>query len=226
MKTVDNNNFGKKVLKTVPYLQPYVKHRLYTAETLGVIPKNMYKSNGVIDDAIVQLYEEYKGDFNKGSSLKLELFTLVSNRLDEIFKKEEFHKKTLSISEILNNELEQLDEKFETDLDWDLLMVDELDDISYHQEDMKTPILLYNNAEENIIKSLEIYNEKDGLNQKNRMILNKIYSWLPFETSNLIDLYVFGNLNFNEIAQIKKVDVRDVESVIVKVQKSFRKNLN
>ncbi|NLP58303.1 hypothetical protein [Lutibacter sp. B1] len=226
MKTVDNNNFGKKVLKTVPYLQPYVKHRLYTAEILGVIPKNMYKSNGVIDDAIVQLYEEYKGDFNKGSSLKLELFTLVSNRLDEIFKKEEFHKKTLSISEILNNELEQLDEKFETDLDWDLLMVDELDDISYHQEDMKTPILLYNNAEENIIKSLEIYSEKDGLNQKNRMILNKIYSWLPFETSNLIDLYVFGNLNFNEIAQIKKVDVRDVESVIVKVQKSFRKNLN
>ena len=41
--------FDKKVLSAVPHLHPYVKHRIYIAETTGILPKNMYSSNGIID---------------------------------------------------------------------------------------------------------------------------------------------------------------------------------
>ncbi|MBO6881467.1 hypothetical protein [Winogradskyella sp.] len=48
--------FDKKVLSAVSYLHPYVKHRIYIAETSGILPKNMYSSNGIIDECIIHLY--------------------------------------------------------------------------------------------------------------------------------------------------------------------------
>ena len=221
-----HEDFGKKVLAAVPHVQGYVKHRLYTAETTGIIPRNMYKTFGIIDEAVVELYEDYKGKIDNVHDLKLKLFELVSNNLDELYKKEEFHKDTVSTSKILNSELELLKGNFEMDLDTDLLMPDELDDISYHQNDRIQPSILYADAEENIVKTLEIYDSRKELNEENRVALNKIYSWLPFETSNILDLLVFGKLNYDEIAEIKNIDRVEVKNIISAVSKNLRKNLN
>ena len=40
--------FDKKVLSAIQHLHPYVKHRLYIAESTRILPKNMYFSNGKI----------------------------------------------------------------------------------------------------------------------------------------------------------------------------------
>ncbi len=221
-----NEDFGKKILAVVPQIQGYVKHRLYTAETSGIIPRNMYKTNGIIDDAIVKLYEDYKDKNDNSYDLKLKLFALVTDNLDQLYKNEEFHKNTVSTSKILQRELEQLDENFEMDLDADLLTRDELDDISYHQNDRVKPSVLYADAEKNIIETLDIYDTREGLNEENRVALNKIYNWLPFETSNILDLLVFGKLTYDEIAEIKNIDRVEVKKIINAVSKNFRKNLN
>lgn len=221
-----HDDFGKKVLAAVPQVSPYVKHRLYIAETSGIVPRNMYKTNGIIDDAIVKLYENFEGKIEDGPELKLKLFSLVNDSLDELFKNEEFHKDTLSTSEILSKELQQLEEKFEMDIDEDLLMSDELDDISYHQTDDKKLSFLYDDAEKNIINTLEIYDSRRDLSEEKRIVLNKIYSWLPLETSNIMDLYVFGKMTFEDIAKIKEVDTSEIKDIMMAVRKSFRKNLN
>ena len=156
----------------------------------------------------------------------MKLFEAVSDIVDELYKQEEFHKDTVSTSKILNRELELLESNFEMDLDTDLLMPDELDDISYHQNDREKPSVMYTDAEENIIKTLDIYDSRKELNEKNRLALNKIYNWLPFETSNVLDLLVFGKLNYDEIAEIKKIDRVEVKNIINAVSKNFRKNLN
>jgi len=219
-------DFEKKILKVVLQVQPYVKHRLYTAETSGIIPRNMYKSNGIIDDSIVKLYEGNKEKIEDSSELKLELFSLVSDSLDKLYEKEEFHKYTLSTSKILSKELEKLEEKFEMDLDEDLLMNDELDDISYHQADDKKPTFLYSDAEKNIINTLEIHDSRKDLGEEKRIAFNKIYNWLPFETSNILDLFIFGKLSYKEIAKVKNVDTSEVKNTIQAVSKNLRKNLN
>ena len=66
-----HEDFGKKILNVVPHVQGYVKHRLYTAETTGIRPRNMFKTNGIIDDAIVKLYEDYKDKIDNLNDLKL-----------------------------------------------------------------------------------------------------------------------------------------------------------
>jgi len=53
------NKFNKKLLKIIPELKPYVRHRLFIACSLDIIPENMYQSTGIIDDAIIKLYDKY-----------------------------------------------------------------------------------------------------------------------------------------------------------------------
>ena len=222
----DFGNFGKQILDIAPQLHPYVKHRLYTAETTGIIPRNMYKVGGVIDDAIITLFEDVHGTIQSNDELKIKLFAMTSKRLDEIIASEEFHKDTLSTSELLSKELERLEEKFEIDLDNDLLMSDELDDISYKQDADKNQMILYDDAEKNIIETLELDDDRAELTDKKRLVLNKIYNWLPLETSNILDLFVFGKLTYDEIALVKGINPDEVKETIRSISKNFRKNLN
>lgn len=221
-----SSGFEKRILSIVPLIQPYVKHRLYTAETSGIIPHNMYKSHGIIDNAIINLYDKYNGKLSEELSLKLELFSVVNENLDELFKKEAFHKTTLSTSKILENELKELDEKFEADIDWDLLMREELDDISYNQNKERKSSFFYEDSEQNIVNALAMDDFRGKLSDKNILRLNKIYNWLPLETSNILDLLVFGKLTYEEISKVKNISVHEVKSIIKKISKNFRKNLN
>lgn len=223
---IQDEEFYKKVLEAVPHIRGYVKHRIYTGETQGNIPRNMYKTDGIIDDGIIRLYEVCKDEKSSAHNLKLKLFGLISDSLDQLYKNEEFHKNTLSTSEIIKRELELLNEDFEMDLDTDLLMPDELDDISYHQNKTRKPSVLYTDVEKNIIEALYILDSRKELTDEKRVAFNKIYNWLPFETSNILDLLVFGKLTYDEIAEIKNINRVEVKNIISAVSKNLRKNLN
>ena len=79
--------FDKKVVSASQQLHPYVKHRLYIAQSMGVIPKNMYSSSGVIDEGIAKFYENGYDIDIEPNALKLKLFKFVDDELDAIFKK-------------------------------------------------------------------------------------------------------------------------------------------
>lgn len=223
-----HTELGKKILSVVPQLHPYVKHRLYTVETSGIVPKNMYKINGIIDDAILKFYDLYEesGETTDLQDIKLKLFRLVNERLSELRENESWHLDTLSTSEILSKELDLLEEKFKLGLHEDLIMDEELDDISYHQNDGQKEKFLYDDAEQNIIKSLDISDPRVEMNSDKRKKLNKIYMWLPVKTSSIVDMYAFGKLTYDEIAIIKDIKAEKVKKIITTVRKSFRKNMD
>lgn len=224
-----HTEFGKKILSVVPQLHPYVKHRLYTVETSGIVPKNMYKINGIIDDAILKFYELYEKSGEETMDLqdiKLKLFKLVNERLDELRENESWHLDTLSTSEILSKELDLLEEKFKLGLHEDLVMDEELDDISYHQNDGQKEKFLYDDAEHNIIKSMDIPDPRIEINSDKSKKLNKIYMWLPSETSRIVDMYIFGKLTYDEIGIIKNIKTDKVKKIVTTVRKSFRKNID
>jgi len=221
-----HNEFGRKILSIIAQVHPYVKHRLYTAETRGIIPHNMYNSIGVIDDAIVDLYEKYEGKLNDDNEIKLKIFSIASQRLSSLFKIEAFHKDTMSTSQILDDELKLLEENMEMDVNDDLSMKEDLDDISYNQSDFNNTEFLYADAEKNIINSLEIHDSRLDISDDKRKTFNKVYSWLPLKTSNILDLFVFGKLSYDEIAQVKNVNPVEIKKTLQAVGKTFRRNLN
>lgn len=213
--------FDKKVLSTVQHLHPYVKHRIYIAESTGILPKNMYSSNGLIDESIIELYNHGFNIEAETMAIKLELFKIVDNYMNELFKKEAFHKNTISTDSILKDELSKLGEDYTIDADLDLILNTELNDISYHQ-DHTNHLYLYADKETSILRAFEL---EDLSASQSPKIFGRFYNWLPINISNIVDLYIFGNLDFDAIAKIKNIETSRVELIFDKVKKSFRRHL-
>lgn len=213
--------FDKKVLSALPHLHPYVKHRIYIAESTGILPKNMFSSNGLIDESIILLYEKGFNVDAEPMAVKLELFKIVDNYMNVLFKNEAYHKDTISTDDLLKAELNKLSEDFTVDADFDFILNTELSDISYHQ-DQNEPLHLYSDKETSILKAFEV---KDLSSSKSPKVFGQLYNWLPFNVSNIVDLYIFGKLDFDAIAKIKKIEQKRVEAIFDKVKRTFRRHI-
>lgn len=211
--------FDKKVLSAIQHIHPYVKHRIYIAESIGVLPKNMYTSNGIIDEGIVKLYKRGFDQDSDALSIKIELFKIIDLYLNELFKKEAFHKNTVSTSSILKEELDNLEEKYTTDADLDYVMDEDLDDISYKQNNNQKHLFLYENNESTILNALEIENIST---ENKKRLLGNLYS-LPIKTTDILDLYIFGKLSFKEISIVKQIEIDLVEKIFNTLNKNFKK---
>jgi len=215
--------FDKRVITATQHLQTYVKHRLYIAESTGVIPKNMYSSNGIIDDAIADYYEEGYNIDSDVSAIKLKLFKIVDADLNTLFKNEAFHKNTISTNSILEEELDDLKEKYTVDADMDFVMNEDLNDISYKQDHRHKHLFLYDDNDSSVLNAFEI--EEESVNDS-KQILGNLYSWLPLNVSNIIDLLVFGKLSFEEISKVRAIEVKRVEFIFNEVKNKFKDHID
>lgn len=215
--------FNKKVVSVTQHLRAYVNHRIYIAESTGIIPKNMYNSNDFIDEAVAKFYENGYNIDDGNLAIKLKLFKIIDSDMDDLFKKEAFHKNTMSTHSILQEELDGLDEKFTVDEDFDFIMNEELNDISYQQDNKHKHVFVYADNNSSLVNAFEI-EDLSSDHQKN--ILGKFYSWLPFIVSDIVDLFIFGKLTFDEIAEVKKIETKRVERIINLSFKSLRSNLD
>ena len=213
--------FDKKVLSAIQHLHPYVKHRLYIAESTRILPKNMYFSNGIIDDGIVKLYESGFDIDASANEIKLKLFQIIDKDLDELFKSESFHQNTVSTSKILEKELDRLKEDYTIDADLDLILNTELNDISYMQDNGEH-VFVYDDSDSSVLNAFDL--EKIPSNDS-KNLLGGLYRWLPILAADIVDLYAFGKLNFEEIAKIKELSIENVEKIFEAVKRSFRNHL-
>ena len=215
--------FDKKVLSAIKHLRAYTKHRLYIAESTGVLPRNMYSSSDIIDESIAKFYSKGINIDLEEMAIKLKLFKIVDNDLNELFKKEAFHKDTQSTSTILEEELDSLEEKYTLDADLDYVMNEDLEDISYQQDNKHKHLFLYDDKNASIINALEM---EDISSQHTKKLLGKFYTWLPMNVTDIVDLFVFGKLSFEDISKIKDIEIKRIERIFEGVRKSFRKNLS
>lgn len=215
--------FNKKVVSVTQHLRAYVNHRLYIAASTGIIPKNMYNSNDFIDEAVAKFYEGGYNIDDEILAIKLKLFKIVDLDLDNLFKNEAFHKNTMSTHTILEEELDGLDEKFTIDEDFDFIMHEELNDISYQQDNKHKHVFIYADNNSSLMNAFEI-EDLTSLHQKN--VLGKFYSWLPLTVSDIVDLFIFGKLTFDEIAEVKNTEKNRIERIINLSFKSLRANLD
>lgn len=221
-ESASRRDYGKKVLSVLSHLHPYVKHRLHVAESVGVLPKNLYCSNGIIDDCLIELMDQgYNTDVDT-ESIKLKLFATIDNHFEKLLYNEAFHKKTISTNTLLHEEIHQLEESFIIDDSLDTMMLEQLDDISYHQHDEDYEVFVYDDHNAKIMNVLDLEIESE---LQNRKVVGKFYNWLPVRIANIVDLYTFGKLSFKDIAKIKHIEPSRVERILKEVKKRFRSHL-
>lgn len=211
--------FGKKILKIIPELKPYVRHRLFLANSLEIIPENMYRSTGIIDDALIEVFESDISMLTSTVDLRLLLFKLVKDKLDKMFQKEAWHQKSISTDKILHQELNKLRERYTVDADGDFVMNEDLNDISYQQKKFSPQLFLSDDSKQSVLTAFDI----DQLDDRRKKVFKNLYSVLSLEASNVVDLYIFGKLNTTEIAQIKNTDEPTVRDIILQVKDRIQK---
>jgi DNA-directed RNA polymerase specialized sigma24 family protein len=149
------------------------------------------------------------------------MFTLADRQLEEILAEEYVHGEDVSIEEIVAEELKSLDEKYSTQADGDLVFYEDLDDISYrNDEEQKTIFLLEPGFETNLITALDLEQSRaEAAGARN--IIARVYQRLPTLIGSIVDLRAAGGLSVEEIAAIRKMNAGDVDRIIRQVRVHF-----
>ena len=225
LKSNSSQNPEKKTLTIVHLLHPYAKQRIRVGEKLGYFPRNMYKSSEIIDEVVLEIYEKGVHKSKDADELRIIMFGLLNSKMTSLYKSEEWHKESFSTKLILEAELRQMEENFTSDAGNDLIMNEDLDDISYHQNNGGPKDLPYDESEEGVktflgLDQIEKYQENNDRND-----LRKVYYKLPVNTSNIVDLYILGKLSFHEIATILKMEVSEVKEIVNSVRETIKNQL-
>jgi len=225
LKSNSSQNPEKKTLTIVHLLHPYSKQRIRVGERLGYFPRNMYKSSEIIDEVVLEIYEKGIHKSKDAEELRMAMFDLLNAKMSKLFKSEAWHKDSISTKLILEEELKQLEENFTSDAGNDLIMNEELDDISYHQNNGGPKDLPYDESEEGVRTFLGLDHIKNFQENNDRTALRKIYYKLPVNTSNIVDLYILGKLSFHEIGSILSMEVSEVKEIVNFVRETIKNQL-
>lgn len=232
MKNETNNHNGKreknlekKVLSVGEQIFPYVKNRILVLERKGILPLNMFKPGEIIDEVVLELLEDHVEDNIDIHTLLLLMFSKANEKLNTLLEKEKWHKSSISTKLILEEELKQMEEYFTVDGDSDFVMNEELDDISYHQQENQSHFLESDEIQQDVTTFLEL-KDKDLLKiRENRQRIKSIYEYLPLQTSNVVDLYVLGRLNLKDIGTVLDTEISEVKRIIQFVKENIKKNI-
>ena len=225
LKSNSSQNPEKKTLTIVHLLHPYSKQRIRVGEKLRYFPRNMYKSNEIIDEVVLEIYEKGMHKSKDAEELRIIMFDLLNSKMSSLYKSEEWHKDSISTKLILEEELRQLEENFTTDAGNDLIMNEDLDDISYHQNNGGPKDLPYDESEDGVITFLGLDQIENFRENSDRNALRKVYYKLPVNTSNIVDLYILGKLSFHEIGTILKMEVSEVKEIVNSVRETIKNQL-
>ncbi len=219
MKTT-KEDFFTRAQAWLPDLQAYVAARLKGAQAKGLVPENMYSSSDLSDAVLLELFEENES-VEDDRSVKMRAFAKARKKLDELLLSEDFVQKKIPLGEILDDELRLMDETFSIDGDGDLLPLEELDDISYHQQDYKPQVfLLTDDTRQQIYRALGI--SEETANQTTDKWIEHFLSGLPAETRSVFELHTLGRLSTHDIADLLSVEEKTIERALICIRHHYK----
>jgi len=202
-------------------LEKFTKAKLKNAEHHHLLPKGFYTTEDILMEVYLDVFENFDKDLD-AKKLKTRLFQKTIQKFNEILEKENRMRKRIPVDLIVKEELALLKEDFTVDADGDLVLVEELPDISYHQKDFKPKHYIIDpDAEKEIVQSLELDDSilKDSVRRKK---MANTYFLIPPSSKTIFELYVFGKQNEEDIAEILKIEKDQVKTVITRVVEKFK----
>lgn len=221
-KHKEENNFRefyKRLSDFIPELKQFLIGSLKAAECQALLDRGFYDPEELLDEIFLETFEAYSDEVEE-SKLRRSLFKKAIGKMLE--------KRSLEVPDdvnthsLLKEELRALDEELTTDAEGDLILKEELDDISYSQKrGWTTPILLDKALEQQLIGQLDLH-EDVLISEEKRRLLGQLYYSVPPKSKTVIELMVFGNQDTTEISEIMEVPEAIIQKVLFKVKERFR----
>jgi len=217
-KEGDQSSFNNVLLKAIPAIKLYVRKNLNRALATGKIDKNKYKADDFIDQLFIEVYD-HVDEIDNEKELYLWMYKKVDELLDDTLVEEEFDSVFFeNIDNYSKPEWDAMEEKFSTDGDGDLVMIDELDDISYAKNDY---VLNHVFIEDNVQKVINQLDKKLD-NENIRKHSETVMRMLPTPMQKVYDLFTDHQFTVAEIAKIRNSTIQEVESLLEAAKKSLR----
>ena len=213
--------FNKQLIKILPAVKKYINRRLNTAIRKGHFTKNKYQADDFIDQLFIEIYE-HVDEVKKSKDFYLWLFKKTDELLGDIIVEEEFNDFFFkNIDTYSKPEWDEMAENFSIDGDGDLLMVEELDDISYNHNEYTLNHVFIEDDEIELTKKLDKTLHDDDVNKHIKMVLHN----LPLPMQTVFELANQQHLNFEEIAELESITYSKVKKLLDDAKKALQVSL-
>ncbi len=221
----DQKAFNAVLDRFLPGLQRYIRHRIKTAEAKHLLPVNFYDATDVLAEVYLRIYDKMN-EIEDEKGLKIQMFRLADEIIEEYIRKEKPGHKRLPVDKLLAEELKMMREveNLTVDADGEIVLVDELDDISYHQDEFKPKVFLFDkDAEKDFARALNL-SEADFNEERFRNVFGSIYAQLPDTVRRILDLVSIGGLTAEEAAGVLNISVGEVNEALEGIKMQIDKN--
>lgn len=220
-KEGDQASFNEKLLKILPEVKKYINGRLITAIKKGHFSKGKYKADDFIDQLFIEVYDHIE-EVEKEKDFYLWLFKKTNELLEDTIAEEEFDDFFFkNIDNYSKPEWDEMVEKFSTDGDGDLLMIEELDDSSYNKNDYVLNHVFIEDHEKELTAEIDKALSEDDINRHINMVLHN----LPLAMRDAFDLFTNQGFTLEEVAKIRNSSVKEAEKLLKDARRSIQVSL-
>jgi len=218
-KKEDNTKaFNALLIKAMPEVKLYIEKSLNTALTNKKIDIGRYKANDFVDQLFIEAYDHFDMIANK-EELHLWLFKKADELLEDALVEEQFDSLFFeNIDTYSKPEWDAMEEKFSTDGDGDLVMLEELDDISYRKNDYVLNHIFIEDDEKEFIAQLDKKLDSENIRKHTNMVLHN----LPKPMRTVFTLFNEYQFDTKEIAKIQNRTIEEVETLLETARKSLQ----
>ena len=210
--------FNTLLLKAMPEVKRYIQKNLNTALINKQIDIGRYKADDFVDQLFIEAYDHFDDVANK-QDLHPWLFKTADTLLEDAFLEEEYDSLFFeNIDTYSKPEWDAMEENFSTDGDGDLVMYEELDDISYRKNNEILNQVFVEDENKAFIAKLDRELGAENIKRHTDMVLRQF----PAPMRRVFQLFNEHRFTLEEIAAIQKSTVQEVKSLLDTVRKNLQ----
>ena len=214
----NKTEFNKLLLEIIPDMRKYIINRIKTAIQKNHFPKNKYVPDDLINQLFIETYDHIE-NFSNEDEFYVWLYKKINELLEDTILEEEFDEFFFkNIDGYSKPEWDAMQENYSTDADGDLLMIEELDDMSYKHNDYTLNQVFVENKETALIEKIDKDLKAEDIQNHIAMVLHN----LPLEMRTVFELHINQHLELEEIALIKNNTLKYVEQLLKDAKKALQ----
>lgn len=214
----NRESFNSELLKVLPQIYRYVSKRLNSAVANGKLNKGMFNPNDFTDQLFIEVYDNID-DIKTENELHIFLFKKVDELLEDSLVEEEFdHVFFDNIDTYSKPEWDAMEENYTQDGDGDFLLLEELDDKSVDKSNYSLNQVFITEEEKQLADKLDESLNKERIYRHIQLVLDKMN--MPMRM--VFELYANEGLTTEEIAEIRKATLSQVEDLLSSARKLLK----
>lgn len=213
----DKTAFNELLLKDLPQVKRYITKRLNTALSKGNLPRGKYRPEDFLDQLFIEVYDHFD-EVDGKADLYPWLFKKADELLEDTIIDEEFDEYFFeNIDDFSRPEWDEMEEKFSTDGDGDLVMIEELDDSSYPKNDYVLNHVFVEDDKKGFIDRLDKELGEENIRKHTAMVLHH----LPMSMRAVFELATQYHFDVAEIAKIRNQSIQETSQLLENARKSL-----